>query len=201
MKRLLYLIRIIGVFITINAIAQLPENAENISPLLIGERVPEIELLNTGGRKENLAELFREKPTVLIFYRGGWCPYCTAHLGKIAEAEEEILKLGYQVIAISPDEPERLNTTINKKDLKYTLLSDGDGTLTQFMGIAYQAPDKKWKTNQLQKHSGGRNAGFLPVPSIFVVDKKGVIKFEYIAPDYTHRMEADLLIAVLKALK
>lgn len=185
----------------ITARAQLPETANDISPLLIGEKIPDITLADGDGKMVSLEDLFKEKPTVLMFYRGGWCPYCNAHLGKIGQAEDDILKLGYQVVAVSPDEPSRLLNTAEKKGLKYTLLSDGDGKLMQYMGIAFKAPDKKWKTNQLQKHSGGKNEGFLPVPSVFVVDKKGVILYEYIAPDYTHRMEADLLLAVLKALQ
>lgn len=199
MRTLLCLTLALNLF-TALTFAQLPQTPNDISPLLIGEKIPEVSLLNSENKTINLKDLFKEKPTVLIFYRGGWCPYCNAHLGKIGEAENEILELGYQVIAVSPDEPARLTNTADKKDLKYTLLSDGDGTLMNYMGIAFKAPDKKWKTNQLQKHSGGKNKGILPVPSIFVVDKKGVILFEYIAPDYTHRMEAELLIAVLKSL-
>lgn len=183
-----------------SSFAQLPDDAKDISPLLIGEEIPDITLVNTSNVSTNLQDVFKQQPTVLVFYRGGWCPYCNAHLKDLAAAESEILKAGYQIVAVSPDEPEQLNITADKKDVKYTLLSDGDGSLTRAMGIAFKAPDKKWKSNQLQKYSGGKNTGFLPVPSVFVVDKKGKILFEYIAPNYAHRMSADLLLAVLKSL-
>lgn len=196
-----YLLLLALTWTTLPVSAQFAEDAHSISPLLIGENIPDISLVNTDNKIVQLHDIFKEKPTVLIFYRGGWCPYCNAHLSKMAEIEDDIIKAGYQVVAVSPDAPENLNLTVDKKELKYTLLSDGEGKLTNAVGIAFKAPDSKWKTNQLQKHSGGKNPGYLPVPSVFVVDKKGDIMFEYINPNYKHRLEGNLLMAVLNALK
>jgi peroxiredoxin len=53
----------------------------------------------------------------------------------------------------------------------------------------------------MNKVSDGQNKGFLPVPSVFVVDKAGEILFEYINPNYKKRLNGDLLMAVLKTLK
>lgn len=186
---------------SINTYAQLPETAEDICPILIGEKIPDITLVNTDNQQASITGLLKEQPTVLIFYRGGWCPYCNAHLAEIADIEQEIIAAGYKVIAISPDAPDKLNLTVDKKELKYTLLSDSEGKLSAAMGIAFKAPDSKWKTNQLQKYSGGKNPGFLPVPSVFVVNKKGEVMFEHINPNYRQRLDGKLLMAVLNALK
>jgi len=196
-----YILSVLITCLTLTGFAQFAEDATSISPLLIGETIPDITLVNTDNQPVQLHDVFRYKPTVLIFYRGGWCPYCNAHLSKIAEIEDDIIKAGYQVVAVSPDAPENLNVTIDKKELKYTLLSDGEGKLSTAVGIAFKAPGSKWKTNQLQKHSGGKNPGYLPVPSVFVVDKNGDIMFEYINPNYRHRLDGKLLMAVLNALK
>ncbi|HEY9178786.1 MAG TPA: peroxiredoxin-like family protein [Flavipsychrobacter sp.] len=185
----------------INTYAQLPETAEDICPILIGEKIPDITLVNTDNQQASITGLLKEQPTVLIFYRGGWCPYCNAHLAEIADIEQEIIAAGYKVIAISPDAPDKLNLTVDKKELKYTLLSDSEGKLSAAMGIAFKAPDSKWKTNQLQKYSGGKNPGFLPVPSVFVFNKKGEVMFEHIDPNYRQRLDGKLLMAVLNALK
>ena len=50
-------------------------------------------------------------------YRGSWCPYCNTQLSEIASIEDELKKLGYQIVAISPDKPESLNVTETKHDL------------------------------------------------------------------------------------
>ena len=68
----------------------------------------------------------------------------------------------------------------------------------QAMGIAFKAEERKQK--RLLNYSGGLNDGFLPVPSVFVVDTKGQIRFEYINPNYKTRLSARLLLAVLQNL-
>jgi peroxiredoxin len=115
-------------FASFSASAQLPEKAEDISPLLIGENIPEATVKAPDGNDHQVLELFSQKPTVLLFYRGGWCPYCNTHLAEIQEAETRILELGYQIIGISPDSPDNLKATDEKNKLNYSLYSDGDGS-------------------------------------------------------------------------
>jgi len=186
------------VLLSKSASAQLADNAEDISPMLIGETVPDIILKSKASNNQSLLSILGKKPTVLLFYRGGWCPYCNAHLSDIRDAESEILKLGYQIIAISPDSPENLKTTDKKNELNYQLYSDADGKLTKAMGIAFKVEERR--KNRLFDKSGGLNDGFLPVPSVFIIDTKGQILFEYINPHYKTRMSSDLLLAVLQNL-
>lgn len=178
---------------------QLPEKAEDISPLLIGETIPEAELKSPDAGSHKLLTIIGEKPTVLLFYRGGWCPFCNAHLSEIQGVQNEVVKLGYQIVAISPDSPENLQNTDNKDKLDYSLFSDGDGALIKSLGLAFKAPERY--SDMLKKSSGGLNEGFLPVPAVLVVDTSGKIQFEYINPDYKTRLSAGLLMAVLKELK
>jgi peroxiredoxin len=179
--------------------AQISEKAEDISPLLCGEIIPDMYLINMDGKVTSTHYLFKEKPTVLIFYRGGWCPYCNEHLAEIGKLEEEIVALGYQILAVSPDGVPGLEETGLKNELKYELLSDATGVFTQAVGIAFKAPDQYEK--RLFEVSNGQNKGFLPVPSVFVLDEKGEILFEHINPNYRTRLKGELLMAVLKALK
>jgi peroxiredoxin len=172
--------------------------AEDISPLLIGENIPEVILTAPDGTTHSLLSIISEKPTIILFYRGGWCPYCNSHLSDIEKVETDILELGYQIIAISPDSPENLQQTTEKDTLNYSLYSDGNGAIAIKFGIAFKAPEKY--SDMLVKRSKGLNTGFLPVPSVFVIDNSGKILFEYINPDYKIRLKSGLLIAVLKNL-
>ncbi len=181
-----------------SATAQIAEKAEDISPLLIGETISEADLKAPDATSHKVLAIIGKKPTVLLFYRGGWCPFCNAHLSEIQGIQSEVIKLGYQIVAISPDSPENLVVTDDKDKLDYSLYSDGDGKLIQSLGIAFKAPEKY--AGMLSKSSGGLNEGFLPVPSLFVVDTSGKIQFEYINPDYKTRISAGLLLAVLKEL-
>lgn len=184
---------------TTTLVAQLPENPEDISPLLVSETFPNVKVGATDGELTAFHSIVKEKPTVVIFYRGGWCPYCNAHLSEIGQKESEILELGYQVVAISPDKLENLEETAVKDEIKYKLFSDATGELTKAAGIAFKAPERYG--NRLLDWSGGKNKGFLPVPSVFVLDTKGEILFEYINPNYKQRLSGELLLAVLQVLK
>ncbi len=177
----------------------IPYKAIDISPLLIGEKAPQAFLSDVSGKGDSLSHILSSRPTVLIFYRGGWCPYCNLHLAELQAIEKDILKLGYQIVAISPDSPENLAGSMDKHKLNYQLFSDADMKVSQAFGIAYRVPETL--KERLRGASDGSNPGLLPVPSVFVVNQQGEILFEYINPDYKKRLKGNLLLAVLKELK
>ncbi|WP_428224940.1 peroxiredoxin-like family protein [Flavobacterium sp.] len=177
---------------------QIATKAENISPLLIGAEIPNAKIQKTDSTFVNVHDLTSKKKTVLVVYRGGWCPYCNQHLRNVATVEDEILKLGYQILAVSPDAPKKLTHTLDKIELKYTLLSDSEGNLLKNLGITFEAP-LVYKP-LISSSSNKKNKEFLPVASLFVIDEANKIVFEYIAPDYKHRISEKLLLAVLKNL-
>ncbi|MEL7120978.1 MAG: peroxiredoxin-like family protein [Bacteroidota bacterium] len=193
-----YLLTMLFAFSLSSLYAQLPEKAEDISPLLTGEKMPDLKLINTEDQEVSVLSLVAKKPTVLIVYRGGWCPYCNTHLAELGQKEEDILGLGYQIVAISPDATESLKKTGDKDEISYELLSDADGAFAKAVGIAFKAPERYGK--MLSKYSDSKNEGFLPVPSVFVINQSGEIDFEYINPNYKKRLSGDMLLAVLSEL-
>ena len=185
---------------TVKMIAGVPLKAEDISPLLAGEKIPVLQLRKSSGEMFDLNKSVSETPTILVFYRGGWCPYCSKQLSGLQEIEKDLTKMGYQVIAISTDSPENLGKTMDKQKLSYTLLSDADLNAAKRFGIAFKSP--KGYDKFLPETSGGKNVDkLLPVPSVFILNKKGNILFEYINPDITQRLSAPLLKAAAAALR
>lgn len=187
-------------FLPFSLLAQsdLPAKPEDIAPLLIGEMVPDIQIAQMDGTLTDVGSVLNEKKTILIFYRGGWCPYCNSHLSDLQKIEPKLKELGYQIVAISPDTPAKLKETDQKQDLSYQLYSDSKGELMGKMGIAFQAPERYQK--MLLSASGEENKGWLPVPAVFIINDKKQILFEYISPDFKHRMNGDLLLAVASKL-
>jgi len=51
------------------------------------------------------------------------------------------------------------------------------------------------------KGQKGETSSVMPVPTIIIVDKKGVIQFEYINPNYKERISGEMLLSVLKTIK
>lgn len=185
-------------FINVSIFAQVPENPEDISPLLIGEKLPDAQLVDVNGRKVALQEILKDKLTVLVFYRGGWCPYCNNQLSGLADIEKEIVEMNYQIVAISPDNYKTLSSTLEKEKLNYQLYADINAKLIQDVGIGFRTPEsnKKYIFNK----TNFEPTEVLPVPTVMIVNKKGEILFEYINPNYKVRLDDKMLLSVLKSL-
>ena len=190
---------VVHTLIAWSAVAQAPENAADICPLLIGETIPSATLVDAYGNQVSLQERIQQKPTILVFYRGGWCPYCNKQLSGLAEIEREIMDLGYQILAISPDDYRNLKSTEEKGQFNYTLLSDPGGIFIQQTGIAFKT-SAALKGFIGSKGQQGEISEIMPVPTVMVLDVQGKIRFEYLNPNYKERMPAAMLLAVLKTL-
>jgi len=177
--------------------------APDARPLAVGTKAPDAALVTSGDEPVKLAELFGEKPTVLIFYRGGWCPFCNRQLAALGELEPKLRALGYQIVAISPDPAADLKGTTEKNHLSYQLLSDRDMTAAAAYGVAFRVSSETEQAYQkygidLAPIPGGRGR-WLPVPSVFIVGRDGVIKFVYANPDYKVRLDPEVLLAAAKS--
>jgi len=165
----------------------------NSISLKAGDPVPDVRLKTVAGETVSLRKLVSEKPTVLIFYRGGWCPYCTRHLQALAGIEKDLLAAGYQLLAISPDQPSKLREKPELQKLTYTLLSDSPMDAAKGFGIAFEldaATREKYQGFGIDlEAASGQLHHMLPHPAVFIVDTKGVIRFAYVNKDYKVRLE------------
>lgn len=181
----------------------LPTKPEDIKPIMVGQSLPSIMLISADNKPFNLNEAIKQQPTLLIFYRGGWCPYCNTHLADLRKIEGDLKALGFQILAISPDLPEFLQQTEDKHKLNYTLLSDSKMDAAKALGIAFKVDKNTRKEYQeygidLQKSSGEKHH-LLPVPAAFVLNTEGQVTFSFVAPDYTVRIDNDVLLAAAKS--
>src|SRR4051812_49385192 len=104
--------------------AGIAPSAEAAVPLKAGAAAPNVSVLTAEQREFSLGSAFARQPTILVFYRGSWCPYCNIQLAALGEAEPKLLALGYQILAVSPDTAEGLHAMTAKLHLNYQLLSD-----------------------------------------------------------------------------
>lgn len=200
MKSLTVTLLLMALFINNMKAQSIPSRAEDISPLLIGETLPNAYIQDSKGNTFELNDILKTKPSVLVFYRGGWCPYCNLQLSGLASIEKDILSLGYQIVAISPDDYQNLKNTEEKDTINYQLYTDQDGKLIQEIGIAFKT-SLTVKGYIATKNQKGKTSEVLPVPTVMIVNTKGEILFEYINPNYKQRISGDMLLAVLKIIK
>ncbi|MDX2189792.1 MAG: peroxiredoxin-like family protein [Bacteroidota bacterium] len=180
---------------------QVPTNAIDICPLMNGENIPKSVVKDKNGIDISLNDVISKKPTVLIFFRGNWCPYCNSHLGGIQKIEKEIESLGYQTIAISGDKLNEIPNTESKNKLTYSVYSDSKMRTQIDFGIAYRNEETIKNYNGLLQKASGEDHGMLPVPSLFIINTSGKILFSYLNPNITERIDEQVVLAVLKTLK
>ncbi|KAF7785368.1 hypothetical protein PRUB_a4925 [Pseudoalteromonas rubra] len=179
------------------------DHPEQVSPLLPGLTAPALTLQDNNAKAIDLGKLYQDKTTVLVVYRGGWCPYCSRQLAGLQKIEKQIVELDAQIVAVSPDSPEALSkSTISSPN--YRLLSDNQLALTQALGLAYYLDDKTAKAYRDRMgvqfvDLDGKNRVALPVPAVFVIDKAGLVQFQYANPNYKVRLEESVLLAAVRA--
>lgn len=174
----------------------------SVSPLLNGQQIPAVVLQDLDGNHVNLAELTAQKPTIFFFYRGGWCPFCNNQMGQLKAIEPDLIKLGFQLVGISPDTPAQLKASAAENELSYLLLSDEKMLASQAFGVAFYTSEKvtqsytaKLKvTNSLWTTPNGDKRLVLPVPAIYISDRQGLIHFQYVNPNYKVRPAPQLIL-------
>lgn len=181
-----------------------PDSPKDVNPLGEGKKVPDVKVYNLEGKKVALRDVLGNSPTVLIFYRGGWCPFCNAHLGQLAKAQKDLLDEGFKIVAISPDKSEFPKGEAKKKNLKYTILSDPEVAAIRAFGLAFRVDEEtleRYKTYNvdLEKRSGHRHH-ILPVPAAYLVDGKGMIRFAHWNADYKKRIDPEKLLKIAKEI-
>jgi peroxiredoxin len=170
--------------------------------LSVGDPFPEVGLQNSDGADFDLSSLLARGPVLINFYRGGWCPYCNLELKAYQDELETVRSLGAELVAISPETPDRAEATAAKNEISYPVLTDPQNRLAEALGIVFTLPPELEKLyemfgNNLPEAHG--EAGWrLPVPATYVVGRDGVILYAHIARDYRTRAEPAEAIAALK---
>lgn len=167
---------------------------EATSPLKIGLKLPALTLQDSTGAQFKLTQSLANGPAILIFYRGGWCPYCNSQLLEMGKIEPELLKLGYRLFAISPDSPAALAKTA----LKYKWLSDSSMSAAIALGLAFRVDDMTVSKYKEYGIDLGNSKNLLPVPAVYLVGRDGVVDFSYVNPNYKTRVPGDLVLAAAR---
>jgi peroxiredoxin len=165
---------------------------------------PDVEVTRMDGKSDKLSSLYRDKPLVLVFFRGGWCPVCTRHAEGLIKVYPEIQKLGAEMIAISPDNPANSKGNHERSRSPFDFYSDAQVVMSSAFGLAFRVDDQtvvKYKEFgiDLEKASGFQHHA-LPIPAIYIVDREGHVVFAHSDPDYRERVDPQKILVILEEL-
>ena len=169
-----------------------------------GERMPSLSLPDATGNLVSLDQLLAQGPLVVVFYRGGWCPYCNLELRAWQTHLPELERLGATLVAISPQTPDNSLSTVEKNVLAFPVLSDSELEAASAFGVGFTLPPELAELylsvgNNLPEINGN-GQWVLPIPASFVIDQHGVIQAAYIDADYRNRAEPAEIMDLLRQL-
>ena len=167
-----------------------------------GDSLESFTLDDANGIPITLDQLVAGGPAVIVFYRGGWCPYCNLALRTYQrELLPELDRFGSRLVAISPQSPDQSLSTAEKAELDFTVLSDPASRLARRIGISFQQSEdvleaqRKLGLDLAQVNAEGSIQ--LPRPTVLIVDQDHTVRFVDVQPDYTARTE---VAEILRAL-
>jgi peroxiredoxin len=171
-----------------------------------GDQLESFTLDDATGTAVSLDQLVEAGPAVIVFYRGGWCPYCNLALRTY---QQELLPaldaFAARLAAITPQGPDQSLSTTEKAGLAFTVLSDPGSRVARGIGIAFQqADDVLAAQRQLGLDLAQVNAEgstWLPRPTVLIVGQDRTVRFIDVQPDYTARTEVADIIAALAAIR
>lgn len=180
-------------------------SAEAVQPLMPGMSAPAFDVRTAAGEPFAFRPDTMDKPVVVTFFRGGWCPYCNLHLSEMRHAEARLKELGFDVWFVSMDKPELLVESLDEPDIGYTLLSDTQLSATRGFGIAFRLDDETYERYKGYgvdlEETSGEDHHVLPAPATYLIGQDGIINFAYVNPSYDVRLSPSVLLAAAEAYK
>ena len=167
----------------------------------LGQPAADATVFDAQGKAASLAALWKDGPIVLVFYRGGWCPFCNFQVRSIARAYPEFQKRGVTPVMISVDRASEAAKTRATYQIPFPVLSDPD--LVAHKAFKVLQPIEAEKVAKMKERgmdleaSSGKTHHTVAVPAIFIIDKNGRVRWAHADRDHKTRPKTAQLLSVL----
>lgn len=201
MKKLI----IAALIMCVSAIAFAQEKPEG---LFINSKAPDFKATDQSGAEVNLKDLRKKGNVVIVFYRGYWCPYCTRYMKKLQDSLELIKANHAQLVVITPEGKEGIDSSISKTGASFPIIYDKDMKIASGYKVAYKVEEKtlnRYKNSNpgidLLKINNQTKEAYLPVPAVYIVNTDGSVTFRYFEEDYKKKLAVAEIIKALNGDK
>ncbi len=155
----------------------------------LGKKLTSVPLEDYDGNKLT-SDDWKGQRRLVIFYRGNWCPICTAQVNELGRFEKEFDKLGVRITLISPQSHEKSQKHAQRVGMNYDFLVDVNNEAAKKLGIL---------------HTSGVPKGFevlgyeadVPKPTTFVLDENGKVVFADLTTNYRVRTRPEDILAAI----
>lgn len=184
------------------ATAELIASGAAQKALKAGDPAPAFTLNDHEGHPVSSAELLRQGPLVVTFYRGVWCPYCNMELQALQAAQPDIRAAGAHLVAISPQLAANSRKSVRQNALTFPILSDPHNDMAAQFGLRFKLQDYLIELYKSLKNDlpafNGDPSWTLPMPARYIITPDHTIVYAEVNPDYTHRPDPVEMLPVIR---
>ncbi len=166
----------------------------------VGDTAPNFSLTNALGETVELKDYLKKGKVVLTWYRGGWCPYCNLTLHQLQEELANFKANGANLIALTPELPDKSLSTSEKHELGFEVLSDVGNKVAREYGIVYKLTDEVAEMYNasfgMEKYNGDQS-NELPLAATYVINEDGEIIYAFLDAEYRNRAEPSEITKIL----
>lgn len=117
----------------------------------------------------------------------------------------EIESFGAQLVAVSPNLPDKSLSTAEKHDLTFEVLSDVGNYVARDFGLVFTLSEELrpiYASFGIDIPAFNGDGTFeLPMPATFVIDTEGTVTYAFVDADYTKRLEPTEIVEIIKKMK
>jgi peroxiredoxin len=167
----------------------------------VGQKVPDVHARDLDGNDVALSSLYAKGPILLAFYRGGWCPYCSTENHTLATAYPQYQKRGVTPVTVSVEKPDVEAKTKATYAIPFPVLSDTDAAMLEAFHVVNKVDgDTLAKMKgfgvDLESYSG-KTHHEIAIPSLFLIDRTGVVRWAHSDPDFKVRPSTAQILAAI----
>jgi peroxiredoxin len=186
--------------------AKLAESGIADRAIGVGDVAPEFTLRDQHDRPFALSEALQRGPAVVLFVRGGWCPFCAITLRAYDRVRAALAREGASLVAISPATSQYVKASADREFIRYQLLSDPNLGVASSYGLVWEpGPDLQQVYSKLGHNVpviNGTGDWRLPIPAGYVIGQDGIVRAARVSTSLTARMlPADALAEVKSAVE
>ena len=173
--------------------------------LFINSKAPDFKAKDQNGNEIVFKDLRKKGDVVVVFTRGGWCPYCNRFLRHLQDSLDLIKAKKAQLIVITPEFHEGIDSVVAKTGARFPIIYDSAMKITSGYNGGYRVEEKvvtRYKDSNpsidLLKVNNQRKEAWLPITAVYIVNDEGSITYRYFEEDYKKRVSVKEILQALR---
>lgn len=157
--------------------------------LKAGSPLPDFRAIDEQGDPVRSIEL-HGSPTVILFVRGNWCPFCSRQVSNLTQHYRDIIDLGAKLILITPKPTETTRRVAEFFKVEFDFWLDEDLAVARQLGLLQEGG-----VPQDYDREYGRDTTW---PTALVVDAAGIIRYTESSKHLSDRPDPQVLLREIR---